>query len=418
MNPMNKTLTLLVSLLAACLAVDAVVAAPATSGLSAEASRLTFSGDPETGWTLFRQKNCMSCHSVWGQGGDLGPDLGRVRAGGPASAAQLAGTMWNHVPRMWEQMEEQNIHFATISTGEMSHLFAFLVFIRYVDEPGDPARGAEVLERSQCSTCHAIGGEGGSVGPDLERWARYVNPIVWAQKMWAHAEEMESEMRGRRIDWPVFGASDLVDIIAHIRSRGLGDAKQYLEPGSAARGRALYTEHGCDSCHEASTSSQGAPDLARADLPQTLAGVASRMWNHAPLMQQAMRDAGNEVSVLEAQEMADIIAYVIMRRYFETHGEVQAGARLYVAKGCATCHRLGEIGGEVGPNLSSLQGRASPVLMAHVMWKYGPSMLTEMSRVGVPWPSFTGSEMDDLISYLSLGDSAPPLELPIPDVDR
>jgi cytochrome c2 len=130
-------------------------------------------------------------------------------------------------------------------------------------------------------------------------------------------------------------------------------------------------------------------------------------------MQQAMRRAGKEVPVVEAQEMADIIAYVIMRRYFETGGDPRAGARLYVAKGCVTCHRLGEVGGEVGPELGSLEGRASPVLMAHVMWKFGPAMLTEMSRVGVPWPSFGGSEMDDLISYLALGDSAPPLDLPI-----
>ena len=38
-------------------------------------------------YRLFREKGCMRCHAVWGQGGDGGPDLGRTRTLGHATAA-------------------------------------------------------------------------------------------------------------------------------------------------------------------------------------------------------------------------------------------------------------------------------------------------------------------------------------------
>ena len=44
-----------------------------------------------------------------------------------------------------------------------------VALLRSVAEQGDPARGEEVFRRDalRCVTCHAIGGAGGKVGPDL-----------------------------------------------------------------------------------------------------------------------------------------------------------------------------------------------------------------------------------------------------------
>ena len=97
----------------AALATATTIAAQSESGngdrlakAAIEAKEKTFSGDAQVGWDLFREKNCIRCHAVWGQGGEVGPDLGRTRTAGHVSAGQLAGMMWNHVPRMWEKMEE------------------------------------------------------------------------------------------------------------------------------------------------------------------------------------------------------------------------------------------------------------------------------------------------------------------------
>jgi cytochrome c2 len=369
--------------------------------LAREAKEHIFTGDAETGWELFREKNCMHCHAVWGEGGDVGPDLGRTRIFGHVNAGQLAAMMWNHVPRMWEKMEEGGIHLTPISPEEMSHLFAFLLFIRYADEPGDPIEGKSLLTKHKCDTCHSIDAQGGTVGPDLAKWARFVNPVVWAQKMWKHALEMKEKMAAMGIAWPQFSGQDLNNIVAYIRSRTAGEAKEYIAPGSAARGEKLFQARSCSSCHTMGGSGNVGPDLLRTELADSLSGLATRMWNHAPMMQQEIRKRNLSTVDITAQEMADITTYLLTRRYFLGEGDPDAGRKVFFTKQCVMCHAINDLGGHVGPNLGPIEGNASPLLMAHVMWRYGPVMLSQMTDRGIRWPHFEGQEMADLIAFLN-----------------
>jgi len=366
-------------------------------------------GNVEAGWELFRTKSCVRCHAVWGQGGDVGPDLGRTQTLGHVSAGQLAGTMWNHVPRMWQRMEEGGVEMTPISADEMGHLFAFLLFIHYADEPGDPDAGRRALQRHRCGQCHVIDSEGGTTGPDLSAWGRFVNPVVWAQKMWRHAGEMQDVMAAQGVRWPRFGGNELNDIVAFIRSRTAGEGKEYMRPGSATTGRMLFEARGCASCHGVAGSRPTVLDLDQADLPDTLSGIATHMWNHAPAMLQEAERRGRVAQMrrLGAQEMVDIITYLLTRRYFFSPGNAEAGKRVFVAKRCVECHDVDGRGGEGGPPLSDIRGEASPIFMAHVMWQFGPKMLADMAKRGIPWPQFEGSEMSDLIAYLNAAPEPP-----------
>ena len=370
-------------------------------GQSLKDAPVAFFGDPRVGWDLFRDKNCASCHAVWGQGGDVGPDLGRTRTLGHVTAGQLAGVMWNHVPRMWEKMEQGGIELIDISPQEMGDLFAFLLFTRYADEPGDPIEGQRVLRARKCDVCHSLG-RGGGRGPDLLKWTAFINPVVWAQKMWGHASGMRDLMRAEGIRWPEFSGQDLVNVVAYIRSGTAGEGKVYLKPGSPERGMQLFDARGCDGCHRLGEGGGVGPDLATVDLPETLAGIASAMWNHAPAMLREIARRGEKgATELEAQEMADIIAYILTRRYYANAGDAEIGQRVFVAKRCASCHALGDYSADVAPDLSPIRGRASAVLMAHVMWRYGPPMLDLMADRGIPWPHFEGNEMADLIAFMN-----------------
>jgi cytochrome c2 len=360
-------------------------------------------GDVINGWQVFHEKRCVRCHAVWGQGSQIGPDLGRA-FGGPLTASELAGRMWNHVPRMVALMRQYQLPEMTLTRAEMADMFSFLYFVRYLDEPGDPREGRRILSEKRCTECHTLERGGGETGPDLTRWAGFVNPIVWAQMMWEHGAGMEEAMKQANIEWPELGDADLANIIAFVRSVGTSAQKVYLRPGSPARGRGLFAERGCAACHtSAGDASRKGPDPARIELPGSLSALASRMWNHLPAMHELMARQELKPTALSAQEMADIIAYLFAMQYEGEPGDAARGKRVFAAKRCVDCHELPQIlAAETGG-----AGRGSAVGMGHAIWQHGAAMADQMTKAGIPWPTFEGDEMADLIAYVrSAGDAA------------
>ncbi len=359
-------------------------------------------GDVIRGWRVLHEKRCVRCHAVWGQGSQIGPDLGRTY-GGRLTASELAGRMWNHVPRMVALMRQYRLPEVTLTRAEMADMFSFLYFVRYLDEPGDPREGRHILERKRCLECHDESGDG-DVGSPLTRWAGFVNPIVWAQMMWAHSPGMEQAMRAAEIEWPVLGDDDLANIIAYVRSAGTSGKKLYLRPGSSARGQELFVERSCVICHSpGSASGLKGPDLARIELPRSLSGLAGRMWNHLPAMRKVMAEQNVELAPLTAQEMADIIAFVFAKQYEGEPGDAARGRRVFEQKRCADCHDLAQILAAGG----GAAGRVSAVGMGHAIWQHGAAMADRMADAGIPWPTFENTEMADLIAHIqSAGDEA------------
>src|SRR3972149_6420151 len=54
--------------------------------------------EPLKGRELFLSKGCVKCHAVRGDGGRIGPDLGKGFFA--RSLTQMAAPMWNHAPGM------------------------------------------------------------------------------------------------------------------------------------------------------------------------------------------------------------------------------------------------------------------------------------------------------------------------------
>jgi cytochrome c len=65
-------------------------------------------GNVKKGWKVFTAKKCGLCHSIWGEGGKGGPDLGTLPES-YVSPSQLAALMWNHGPEMWGKMAAKKI---------------------------------------------------------------------------------------------------------------------------------------------------------------------------------------------------------------------------------------------------------------------------------------------------------------------
>ncbi len=361
-------------------------------------------GDPHIGAKLFFDKEgCARCHSVSGAGGKLAPDLGYARSP-DANLTQLVSAMWNHAPRMWERMKLEKIPYPDLCNEEMAHLFAFLYTARYVDEPGNAAKGQLLFESKRCSQCHAVRGAGGNVGPDFSEIGGVDTPLRWTQAMWNHAPSMEAGALRLHIPWPKFEGREMNDLLAYIREVSTGERRETeLLPADPGRGWDLFQTKSCLACH--SVRGRGGhlgPELGPGrKLPLTITQFAGLMWNHSPDMWQRPEARGIPRPKFEGQEIADLVAFLGSLRLFEPVGSPQIGQTLFTERGCAHCHgALGE-GAKNGPALRGRGMSTSAITLATALWDHGPKMFNRTRELGRPWPTLTEDDVGDVVAFLN-----------------
>lgn len=382
------------------LLVTLVIAQP-MAAQQTEGGYFIIPGDVKAGMKTFFDKGCVHCHAVLGEGGKSAPDLGRAPTG-HLGAAELVAAMWNHAPRMWTLMHQEKVAPPAFTQVEMSNLFAFLYSVRSLDEPGDPQRGRQLLAEKRCFECHQkAGSQGRTRAPDLRDWGSYRNPVSWIQAMWNHAPAMQTLMEARGVPWPEFQSSDIADLIAYIRTQATNPRQHFhLQAPNPEAGRLLFRQKGCANCHSLhGIEHAGAPPLGSRSLPRTLGQFAAQMWNHSPAMWATMKAQNIPRPQFTNKEMADLIAFLFVERYFEAGGSAPKGKAVFEVKGCASCHQAKGKG--LGPDLSTWQGRVTPVGLAAAMWNHGPVMLGRMREQQMSWPVFQPSEMLDLMEFLN-----------------
>jgi len=360
-------------------------------------------GDPHQGVHLFESKGCIGCHAIYGEGGKTAPDLGGPKPSSP-DLNHLVTALWNHAPAMWEQMKKQSVAVPALTEGEMADLFSYLYIVQYTDMEGSAYRGRQIFESKKCVQCHAVRGEGGKIGPDFTSMEGIDTPIVWAQAMWNHGPAMEEAMRQMDVAWPKFDKGEMNDLLAYVREIAPAPRREFdLLPADPARGRRLFWDKQCISCH--SLQGQGgkaAHDLAtRGQEPPSLAEFAAQMWNHSPGMWRSAESQGIQRPTFSERQMADLIAMLHTLRYFEPDGSATAGGSLFATLGCTRCHGDDGGGTSLAPALRNRGGKYTSVTLAAALWKHGPAMYQRMREQGRAWPQLKERELPDLMAYLN-----------------
>jgi mono/diheme cytochrome c family protein len=256
--------------------------------------------------------------------------------------------------------------------------------------PGDAKEGSQLFVSQKCVTCHSVGGEGGSMAPDLARKpeGRYT-PALMASALWNHAPEMWSAMEAAKIAKPQLTPQQAADLFAYFYT-----ARYFEQPGDAGRGKRAFEAKGCIGCHgESSSQAAGAPPISQWESVADPIELARAMWNHAPKMLAAI--SGKMTwPTLSAQEMTDIVVYVqnlpavkkARRERRFAPASAATGEILFREKGCAGCHTgANSLGGRLeGQTLAGL---------AAAMWNHAPQMRDRAQEL---WPE----EMTRLVGYL------------------
>ena len=366
-------------------------------------------GDPHKGFELFREKGCAHCHAVNGVGGGIGPDLGYHQPA-TSSVNQLVVAVWNHAPKMWEEIAKEKAPYPELNDEQVAHVFAYLYTARYVDEPGDALRGWQLFRAKKCIVCHSIHQEGGKVGPDLSAVGNDT-PIAWTQAMWNHGPAMEYELRKLRIDWPEFQENQMNDLLAYIRGVCAGPRHEAeLLPADPERGWLLFRSKSCIVCHAVrGEGGRIGPELApRRDRPMTFVQFAGLMWDHSPQMYRQMQAQRIARPTFSGQEMADLIAFLNSLGYFEPSGSPRIGEILFARRGCSSCHGPEGQGTPSGPVLRGRGRNFTTVTFAGALWRHGRKMNKWTRQLNLTWPTLQESDVGDLLIFLN----TPPAENP------
>ncbi len=377
-----------------------VVCSPMAPPASWAQSPQSFIGDPTAGRRIFVERGCEDCHSIWGNGGTLGPDFALVGAG--RSLQQLAGLFWNHTPRMIQTVRQRGVQWPRFTETELADIISYIYYVKLFDEPGDPDLGERWFREKRCVECHAVGGTGASVGPALDDYARYIAPIVLAEGMWNQGPAMQAQQAALGIPMPIFVGRELADIQAYIRRNSTLRERDlvFLEPPDPNAGQQLFASKGCIRCHGAGGGgTRFGPDLHGATQRLQVSEIAGQLWNHSFQMAAAMRARGIAFPQFQGTEMADVIAFLYYLRFHETGGDVRGGELVYVQKGCSNCH-AGTGRAAIGPDLARSETVLTLLGLATAMWNHAPGMYDVIQVEEVEWPRFEGDEMRDLSVYL------------------
>jgi mono/diheme cytochrome c family protein len=343
-------------------------------------------GDSTRGAKLFQTQQCVHCHSVNGEGGKIGIDLGRS-VSRKYTPALLASTMWNHGPVMWSAMESASIETPKLSPEDAADLFAYFYSARFFDRPGDVSRGQQTFTSRQCGVCHGIEDSRAEGAPPVVKWESLGDPVGLVQQMWNHSYRMHDAFARRKLEWQALTSAELDDILAYLRS--LPQAQKltaHFSNTSGTRGRQVFESKGCVTCH------QGTLALENRLHNMTLTDIAVDMWDHAPRMMQPP-------PTLTEEEMRSLLSYLWMRQFVYGGGNIADGKKVFQARRCAQCHAGGTHG---APPLPGQAKQYSEVSIISALWRHGPQMARRMKEAGIAWPTFGGQqEVADLIAYLN-----------------
>jgi len=345
----------------------------------------TVAADSARGAALFETLSCAQCHSINGKGGTAAPDLGR-RIDRDFTPASLAATMWNHAPAMWASMRDRNIRAGDLNEQAAADLFAYFYSARFFEKPGDAGRGKNLFSSKHCAECHGLTDTKFPGAKPASQWQSIGEPMALVNALWNHAATMRQEFAKRKLSWPVLSAQDLTDMLVYLRNLpSAGNAAARVEITSGTNGQTLFDSKGCAACHS------GKAALGSRLKGKTLTDIAVAMWNHEPRMPSAP-------APLELDEMRDITSYLWAEQFFKDQGNSAAGARVFTANRCATCHNDASSG---APKLAGVGRSYTAATMVSVLWHHGPQMLDQMKTKGIAWPRFDGLEMANLVAYLN-----------------
>ena len=359
--------------------------------------------DPTKGARLFVSKGCVKCHALKGDGGKVGPDLGRIDLGD--TQLELASKLTNHIPSMLVGMERARVVKPSLTGDEFTEIAAYLYLIKFFDEPGNATRGRYLFTEKGCHICHSLSGKGKEGAPGLDQFPQNISPIFLSQAIWNHGPDMIAQMVKLGIKWPEFKNTEMMDLLEYIKANAKGVKEiAYITPGSPNRGKQTFAAKGCIQCHAIrGEGGTGGGDLAKKakTFYKSLTQVSSIMWNKGPTVLAKMGQTPSGIPKFSPKEMADLITFLYFLHFTDEPGTPARGKKIFAELGCSKCHPSdGKQGEMTNIDLSKYQKMLNPMEIVAGVWNHSSEIEKAMKDKGMLWPRLKRGEMADLLEFI------------------
>ena len=229
---------------------------------------------------LFESEGCRGCHKLNGVGGSIGPDLTEEGASQRSpewleshflkpNAVSPGSAMPNfHFTR--EQAKDLTYYMLSLTSEDMGSYFSSMRSI-----PG-PAYGKQLFTEKNCISCHAVGGVGGKIGPDLMGVTKR-HSLEWLDEQLVNPELVYPGSAMPEYD---LATNDRKAIVAFLDAATSEDAQTILSGKPRAlsvadvsieAGKQDFSRFGCAGCH--GTELQGGvpnPNAQGGEVPSLL----------------------------------------------------------------------------------------------------------------------------------------------------
>ena len=253
-------------------------------------------GDAGRGKLAFHVKHCDSCHGIDSAIPNGGPPVSGW--GSLADPIALAQQMWNHGGKMRAAYAAASIKWTELVPQELTDILVYLQNLPQTRHHAESfeidlsGSGAGLFASKGCTECHQ-----GKMA--LENLLRNQTLTEVAVDMWNHQPSMKQPS-------PVFTRQEMRDIIGYLWAR------QYFRgEGNSGRGKKVFADKHCAACHDQPSS--GAPALGAAKGQYSDISMMAALWQHGPRMLELMGERKLPWPRFDAQQMADLIAYLNSR---------------------------------------------------------------------------------------------------------
>ncbi len=388
--------------------------------------------------TLYLTNHCRGCHVLEGfqRPERIGPILTNIAAKTRASWIDY----WLTKPK--DYLPKTKMPDFELKKQEILEITAYLLSLKsslpsnskaraLLGDPKAQTEGRKTLEDLGCLGCHKITDKGEDFAPDLSRVGEKASPdwiFDWVKdpkKYWP-----QTAMPNLRIEDEE--AQQLVAYLSSLKRRGqigetalsgLGGAEQ------VEKGEKLAKEKGCTGCHEISKFPLGfnAPEhngigekrleelvFAKTDIPHTLLA-----WLQTKVMKPRAfavpeenivtlmpvfgfsKEQGEALStfLLSLRDRPVLSKYI---KILHDPGSAQSRGELFVEYfNCLGCHKIGEKGGIIAPELSFEGSRVNPEWMVDFL--QGPTKIRPEDTLPTRMPTFglTAEQAETVAAYFT-----------------